>query len=84
MQRLDPGWVFTSMPALNAHGGQQRGIFCDKRDKLRVRRFEFFHGLFQCVHKRLEKFWAFLPASRFGRRSLNQSSDALGILLVRL
>jgi hypothetical protein len=49
-----------------------------------MRRFERFHGLFQSVQMRVEMFRAFLPASRFMRRSFDQTRDALSILAVQL
>jgi len=49
-----------------------------------MRPFEVFHGLSQFVRKSIEIFRTFLRASRFVRRSLDQTSDAFGMLAVGL
>ena len=49
-----------------------------------MRRFKIFHGLFQFVQKSVGVFRFFLGANRFVGRSLDQTSDAPGILVMRL
>ena len=49
-----------------------------------MRRFKIFHRLFQFVQMALGQFRFFLGANRFVRRSLNQTGDALGIVVMCL
>ncbi len=49
-----------------------------------MRRFKVFHGLFQFVQKSLVQLRFRLGANRFFGRSFHQTSDAPGILVMRL